>query len=116
MESGVRSVQEQAVAHVSARAVGQPLAPELRVTLNFHPDRLASGQLVLAALAREGRYRSQFETRISNGGLTAYPGGDRWRRESRIFGAAYDDAVPGERPKYGALNYRRRPVGGAPRF
>jgi hypothetical protein len=42
-------------------------------------------------MARDGVYRSQFETRVSNGGLTAYPGGDRWRWESRIFGAAYDD-------------------------
>lgn len=32
------------------------------------------------------------------------------------FGVAYDHAAPEDRPKYGALNYRRRPVGGAPRF
>jgi uncharacterized protein DUF3626 len=116
VERGARSVQERAIAHVAARAAGPPLDPELRVTLNFHPDRLAGGRPVLAALARDGRYRSQFETRISNGGLTAYPGGARWGWESRIFGTAYDDAPAGERPKYGALNYRRRPVGGAPRF
>ena len=96
--------------------LGGPVDPALRVTLNFHPDRLAGGQLVLAALARDRVYRSQFETGISSGGLTAYPGGARWGWESRIFGAAYDDQPPGERPRYGALNYRRRPVGGAPRF
>src|SRR5699024_11969950 len=50
------------------------------------------------------------------GGLTAHPGGDRWRWEQRIFGGAYDGAPARERPKYGALNHRRNPLGGAPRF
>jgi hypothetical protein len=62
------------------------------VTLNFHPDRLVSGMPILAAMARDGAYRSQFETGTSNGGLTAHPGGDRWRWESRIFAAACDRA------------------------
>jgi hypothetical protein len=53
---------------------------------------------------------------VSNAGLTAYPGGDRWRWESRIFGAAYDDGPPASRPKYGSLNFRRRRIGGSPRF
>ena len=53
---------------------------------------------------------------MSNGGLTAHPGGDRWRWESRIFGGAYDDSPPGARPKYGSLNFRRRRIGGSPRF
>lgn len=64
----------------------------------------------------QGIYRSQFETGTSNGGLTAYPGGDRWLWESRIFGRAYDHVSPEERPKYGALNYKGRQTGGAPRF
>jgi hypothetical protein len=105
-----------AVAHVAARCVGAPLDRSLRVTLNFHPDRLVDGVPMLALLARDGVYRNQFETGTSNGGLTAHPGGDRWRWERRIFGGAYDDAAPAERPKYGALNHRRRPYGGAPRF
>ncbi|WP_434453102.1 DUF3626 domain-containing protein [Lentzea sp. E54] len=84
---------------------------DLRVTLNFHP-----GHGVLAALVRDGVYRSQFETGTSNGGLTAHPGGARWDWESRLFGGAYDHAPPADRPKYGALNHRRRPHGGAPRF
>jgi len=67
-------------------------------------------------MAREGVYRNQFETGTSNGGLTAHAGGDRWLWESRIFGGAYDDAPPSERPKYGALNHRRRAIGGSPRF
>src|SRR5215216_6472722 len=106
----------RALAHVAARSAGPPLDPALRVTLNFHPDRLHRGTPLLAALAADGVYRSQFETSTSNGGLTAHPGGDRWAWESRIFGTAYDDAPAAERPKYGALNYRRRPTGGSPRF
>ncbi|MEU7478837.1 DUF3626 domain-containing protein [Lentzea sp. NPDC042327] len=84
---------------------------DLRITLNFHP-----GHGVLAALARDGVYRSQFETGTGNGGLTAHPGGARWQWESRLFGGAYDHAPPAARPKYGALNHRRSEFGGAPRF
>jgi hypothetical protein len=106
----------RALAHVRGLATGSPLDPDLRVTLNFHPDRIVAGRPILAAMAEEGTYRSQFETGTSNGGLTAHPGGARWRWESRIFGGAYDEAAPALRPRYGALNHRRRPVGGAPRF
>ena len=63
---------------------------------------------------RDGVYRSQFETGTSNGGLTAHPGGNRWLWEERLFGGAYNDAPVSERPKYGALNHRRRSLGGAP--
>ena len=111
-----RSPQERALAHVAARSAGAPLDPRLRVTLNFHPDRAAAGGLVLDRLAGDGVYRSQFVTGTSNGGLTAYPGGDRWRWESRIFGGAYDAAPAADRPVYGALNFRGKPVGAAPRF
>ncbi|MFF6776923.1 DUF3626 domain-containing protein [Streptomyces sp. NPDC012637] len=99
----------RALAHVSARATGGPVDPALRVTLNFHPT-------FLDRLSEDGVYRSQFVTGTSNGGLTARPGGDRWRWESRIFGGAYDDAPAHERPVYGALDHRRRPYGAAPRF
>src|SRR6187551_3124827 len=92
---------EAAVAHVEARALGGPVDGALRVTLNFHPDRLHHGLPILQAMARDGGYRNQFETGTSNGGLTAHPGGDRWRWESRMFGRAYDDAPPSDRPKYG---------------
>lgn len=67
-------------------------------------------------MARDGVYRSQFETGISNGGLTAHPGGDRWRWESRLFGGRYDHAPARERPVYGAWNRRDDPYGGAIRF
>jgi hypothetical protein len=100
----------RALAHVAARSVDGALDGKAQVTLNFHPER------VVEALARHGRYRSQFETGTSNGGLTAYPGGDRWRWESRIFGGAYDRAGPEQRPVYGSLNLRHSAVGGSPRF
>ncbi|MFF9200220.1 DUF3626 domain-containing protein [Streptomyces sp. NPDC014779] len=99
----------RALAHVSALTTGPAVAPPPRVTLNFHPT-------FLDRLAEDGVYRSQFVTGTSNGGLTAHPGGDRWRWESRIFGGAYDDAPAHERPVYGALDHRRRPYGAAPRF
>ncbi|WP_198955264.1 DUF3626 domain-containing protein [Kineosporia sp. R_H_3] len=105
-----------AVAHVASLSRGTPLDRDLRVTLNFHPDRRSDDATVLQHLARDGVYRSQFETGTSNGGLTARPGGDRWAWERRLFGGAYDDAPPSARPKYGALDHRRRGLGGAPRF
>jgi hypothetical protein len=84
--------------------------------VHFHPDRTYRGEPILTSMIRDGLYRSQFETGTSNGGLTAYAGGDRWRWESRIFGGAYDSASPAERPKYGALNFRRSLRGASPRF
>ncbi|MER7465880.1 DUF3626 domain-containing protein [Streptomyces sp. NPDC097981] len=112
----VQTPQERALGHVAALSSGPPVDPVLRVTLNFHPDRPAGGRTVLEALAQDAVYLSQFVTGTSNGGLTAHPGGDRWRWESRIFNGAYDDAAARERPVYGALNLRRKPVGAAPRF
>ncbi|MEU8640172.1 DUF3626 domain-containing protein [Amycolatopsis sp. NPDC048633] len=106
----------RAVDHVASRVAGPPLPGDLDVTVHFHPDRLVGEVPLLRHLVTDGVYRSQFETGTSNGGLTAYPGGDRWRWEHRIFGGAYDDLPPSARPKYGSLNYRRRPAGGSVRF
>ncbi|WP_371789281.1 DUF3626 domain-containing protein [Streptomyces albidoflavus] len=115
--AAARARRERALGHVAALAPeGPPLPGGLRVTLNFHPDRSCRGVPVLQAMAEDGTYRSQFATGTSNGGLTAHPGGDRWRWESRLFGGAYDGCPPRERPVYGALNFRHRPVGAAPRF
>lgn len=111
-----RLPQEQALQHVTSMSSGAPVDLALRVTLNFHPDRVVLGKPILLALAGDGVYHSQFVTGTSNGGLTAHPGGDRWRWESRIFDGAYDDAAAHERPVYGALNFRRKPLGGATRF
>lgn len=113
---GGRTPQERALRHVAALSRGAAVDPALRITLNFHPDRLVGELPILEVLARDGAYVSQFVTGTSNGGLTAHPGGDRWRWESRIFGAAYDAEPAHERPVYGALNFRRQLVGAAPRF
>ncbi|MFE7385304.1 DUF3626 domain-containing protein [Streptomyces zhihengii] len=110
------TAQERALRHVAELASGPPVDPALRVTLNFHPDRLLQDRPILEAMAEGGVYCSQFVTGTSNGGLTAHPGGDRWRWESRIFDGAYDTAPDHERPVYGALNFRRKQVGAAPRF
>jgi hypothetical protein len=112
----VKQPHETALEHVARAATGGPANPSWRVTLHFHPDRLVGGAPILELIERDRVYRSQFETGVSNGGLTAFPGGDRWRWESRMFGAAYDDSPPHARPKYGSLNFRRRRVGGSPRF
>src|SRR4051794_5305477 len=108
---GPGSPPARALQHIAALSRGEALDPSLHVTLQFHPDRLHRGEPLLHVLRREGIYRSQFETGTSNGGLTAHLGGDRWTWESRMFGGAYDSAPAHERPKYGALNYRRRMVG-----
>ncbi|WP_262985047.1 DUF3626 domain-containing protein [Nocardia cerradoensis] len=110
------SVADSAVAHVAALSAGAPLDRSLRVTVHFHPDAVFGTGTVLDALAGEGVYRSQFETGLSNGGLSAHPGGARWQWESRMFGGCYDSAPAAQRPKYGALNHRGDPYGGSPRF
>lgn len=118
MRSGHGGYFEAAQNGLPAHTGGPQLDRSLRVNLQFHPDRVSNGASVLQHLAHDGRYRSQFETGTSNGGLTARPGGDRWRWrwERRIFGGAYDNAPVAQRPRYGALNHRRRSVGAAPRF
>ncbi|MGC1211915.1 MAG: DUF3626 domain-containing protein [Micromonospora sp.] len=95
------------------------VATDGRLTLNFHPDRLLrDGRTVAAALAEEGVYRSQFETGISSGGLTAFPGGDRDRWEEVLFGGAYQrtGVSAADRPKYGGLNLLDHADGACPRF
>ncbi|KAK0648519.1 hypothetical protein B0T16DRAFT_427611 [Cercophora newfieldiana] len=61
-----------------------------RVALHFHPDRpVGDHPSVTAALLADGIYRSQFETGISNGGLSARPGGARDEWERGLFGGGY---------------------------
>jgi hypothetical protein len=113
---GLHPACQRALQHVAALSAGPPVDPSLRITLNFHPGRIAAGRPILEALGADPVYRSQFVTGTSNGGLTAHPGGDRWRWEHTMFAGAYDDAPADVRPVYGALNFRRKVVGGAPRF
>ncbi|MFE7749130.1 DUF3626 domain-containing protein [Streptomyces sp. NPDC057428] len=116
MSDDTSPARARALSHVASLSTGEALDPSLRVTLNFHPDRVSGGRTILDSLAGDGVYLSQFVTGTSNGGLTARPGGDRWRWENRIFSGAYDDAHAQERPVYGALNFRRYDFGAAPRF
>jgi hypothetical protein len=108
----------RALAHVRGLgAAGDLPVPDARITVNFHPDRLlADGRSVAEHLATGGVYRSQFETGISNGGLTAYPGGDRERWERRMFGGAYPAELTVGRPVYGGLNLAGHLDGASPRF
>lgn len=86
------------------------------VALQFHPDWPFGDGLVIESMAQDGPYRSQFVTGTSNGGLTAFPGGDRWRWESRLFAGRYDETPATERPVYGAVDTDADAHGPAPRF
>ncbi|WP_299003694.1 DUF3626 domain-containing protein [uncultured Shewanella sp.] len=114
---GLTQAQNQVIEIIERRAKGERPKLDCEVTINFHPDRLtANGQPVLIAMAQSGKLSSQFETHTSNGSLTAYHGGKRWQWESRAFDGVYDTCLPIERPKYGALNYRKQVIGASPRF
>ena len=115
----IRGVLAGAGLEADAEALLEAASRVGALTLHFHPDRLiADGRSVAEALFVEGVYRSQFETGISSGGLTAYPGGDRDVWERALFGGAYQ--APGvracERPKYGGLNLMNYPNGACPGF
>ena len=112
-----QSAVSKAIETVKAKSGGGDASISHDVTINFHPDRYTSSNIpLLLAIAKDGYLKSQFETQTSNGGLTAYKGGDRWLWEQRIFGGAYDNADNCFRPKYGALNYKNDEMGAAPRF
>lgn len=90
-----------------------------KIALHFHPDRPVRDNLtVVESLLKSGKYKSQFETKISNGDVSAYPGGDRDHWEKEIYGGSYhkSDFMGDERPKYGALSVFDFPDGPAPRF
>jgi len=95
------------------------IAENARVVLHFHPDRLdAEFRTVAEGLLQTGHYKSQFETGISNGSVSAHRGGLRDRLEEKLFGGVYqaEDVAPADRPKYGALDLLRHADGPSPRF
>src|SRR5216683_8436698 len=103
----IASVLNRAGAPVDVRRLCEGIRRVGRVAVHFHPDRIAvDGRIVIESLRYDGDYRNQFETRISNGGTTAFPGGERDLWEQRLFDGAYQQ--PGvtawERPKYGTLH------------
>jgi hypothetical protein len=90
-----------------------------RVVIHFHPDRFGAKPIPVAeALLREGVYRNQFETGLSTGDLSAFPGGARDSWERSLFGGAYHASGVSDsaRPKYGALELVRHADGPIPRF
>ena len=90
-----------------------------RVDVHFHPERTTrDGRTVVEGLLTHGRLRTQFETGISSGSTSAYPGGERDEWERRMFGSAYHVAgiTDADRPKYGALEMLPHPDGASPRF
>lgn len=90
-----------------------------RITLSFHPERvIRPGLTVLDGLMADGVYQSQFATGYTNGGRTAYPGGQRDEWERDLFFGAYHQpgASAGHRPKYGGLNLLDYLDGASPRF
>ncbi|MEE6450870.1 DUF3626 domain-containing protein [Gottfriedia acidiceleris] len=104
--------------HTFKNAVSN-LKVNARIGLHFHPDRPDSTMKTVAeALLEQGVYKSQFETGLSNGSVSAYSGGERDLWEMRIFGGAYQLVGTSnyQRPKYGALNLMLHPDGPAPRF
>ena len=79
--------------------------PDYRVPV----DR-ASAVLVDALLA-DTHYRNQFETGLTSGSPSAYPGGSRDTWERGLFDGLYQEGpfTPHERPKYGSLNASNDP-------
>lgn len=95
------------------------LKSHAKIGLHFHPDRPDSTMKSVAeTLLEQGIYKSQFETSLSNGSVSAYPGGERDLWEKKIFGGAYhlEGTTNKQRPKYGALDLMLHPDGPAPRF
>jgi hypothetical protein len=72
-------------------------------------------QTLIDAFLVDSTYRNQFETGVTSGSATAYPGGNRDDWEKTIFSGDYHqhDIVANERPKYGAINVGLRIGGGA---
>lgn len=115
----ITAVLAGAGVEADAEALVDAASGEGALTLHFHPDRLlADDRSVAESLYEEGVYRSQFETGISSGGLTAYPGGDRDVWERALFAGAYhaQGVRACERPKYGGLNLMNYPNGACPGF
>lgn len=113
----LQTLAAHGVSETRLEEVESAIRRSAQVQLAFHPDRQTTeGLSVVESLLMDGRYRSQFETKITSGSPTAFAGGDRDRWEQRLFGGAYDGCADAERPKYGALALLSYADGAAPRF
>lgn len=86
--------------------------PEYKVSVDRATSRLIDALLV------DGHYKNQFETGVTSGSSSAYPGGSRDKWEETIFEGGYHkhSLVPAERPKYGAMNAANNPAGPAGQY
>ena len=118
--SYISEVLQRAGTHVAAYdAAMESVHAHARVVIHFHPDRLGTKPMPVAeALLKGGVYRNQFETGLSTGGLSPFPGGARDSWERSLFGGAYhgEGVTDSQRPKYGALELVRYADGPIPRF
>src|SRR5579863_4274759 len=87
-KAAARAVLDEilAMSNLSAGALDcavSKIKEHARVALHFHPDR-PDPQLrtVAEALLDGGIYKSQFETMLSSGSVSAFPGGarDQWEK------------------------------------
>ncbi len=121
------------------------IANEAPVTVNFHPDKALRQQTrpggygrssgaaaemkyevavdretskLIDAFMVDRHYKNQFETGITSGSSSAYPGGSRDRWEETIFEKGYHGhtLIPAERPKYGAMNAANNANGPASQY
>ena len=118
----IKSAEQQAIADVFCKSSGVDISALINrvlinpITINFHPDHFSNnGKTIIENLIEQGQYQGQFRTGTTNGGRSAYIGGDRFLWEQRIFFDAYpQDTI--DRPKYGALNLFRYIDGASVRF
>lgn len=90
-----------------------------RIAVHFHPYRLRKdSKTVIESMIESGQYKNQFETKISNGSLTAFKGGKRDIWENLLFGQIYEknEIHNSLRPKYGSLSLIGHSNGSSPRF
>ncbi|GAM74317.1 hypothetical protein JCM19241_5513 [Vibrio ishigakensis] len=113
----MNSLHTKAINSIKSREASRKASVSGDLTVNFHPDRLTKdGRPLLSAIALDGILKSQYETGTSNGGLTAFVGGDRYDWEQRVFDGIYDESLAHQRPKYGGFNYLNQGFGASPRF
>ncbi len=107
------------ISHFTFNIALEKLKQHARVALHFHPDRPDQHLKTVAEnLLHCGFYKSQFETLLSNGSVSAHPGGARDLWEKHLFAGAYNlvGSTNAQRPKYGALNLMLHADGPSPRF
>lgn len=95
------------------------ISNKARIAIHFHPYRIGeNSKTVIESIREIGKYNNQFETKISNGSLTAYTGGERDIWENLLFGQIYKEhEIPNcLRPKYGSLRLIGHSDGPSPRF